>query len=148
MSKYDRPCRLKKEARPFFEPKLAERVLTYDTWHDYYHMDENALEEVQEVYITYGAKRYSKYATDGISNDLGGWSNPENDNYRKDGTAGGTFVFSIHFPSMKFMEHDHFSKGRMMAGLMDKIQHAADRYFQDYVNGDLDEFGDKKQGNV
>jgi hypothetical protein len=68
----------------------------------------------------------------------------DNDKYRKDGTAGGTFVFSIHFPSMKFMEHDHFSKGRMMAGLMDKIQHAADRYFEDYVNGNLDEFGDKK----
>lgn len=108
-------------------------------------MDENALEEVQEAYITYGAKRYSKYATDGISNDLGGWSNPENDKYRKDGAAGGTFVFSIHFPSMKLMEHDHFCKGRLMAGLMDKIQAAADRYFQDYVNGDLDEFGNNKE---
>lgn len=144
MSKYNRPCRLKKEARPFFNKELSKRVLTYDQWHDYYHMDENALEEVQEVYITYGSKRYSKYSTNGVSNDLGGWSNPDNDQYRKDGTAGGVFCFSIHFPSMKFMEHDQFSKGRLLAGLMDKIQHAANCYFEDFVNGDLDEFGNKK----
>lgn len=25
-------------------------------------------------------------------------------------------------PSMKYMEHDLFSKGRLLAGLMDKIQ--------------------------
>lgn len=145
MSKYNRPCRLKKEARPFFEENLANRTLSYDQWHDYYHMDENALEEVQEVYITYGNKRYSKYSTSGVINDLGGWSNPENDQYRKDGTAGGVFAFSIHFPSMKFMEHDKFSKGRLMAGLMDRIQNAADIYFEQYVNNELDEFGNKKK---
>ena len=145
MSKYNRPCRLKREARPFLEEKLADRILDYEQWHDYYHMDENALEEVQEVYITYGNKRYSKYSTSGVSNDLGGWSNPENDKYRKEGTAGGVFCFSIHFPSMKFQEHDQFSKGRLLAGLMDKIQYAADRYFQDYVNGNIDEFGEKKK---
>jgi hypothetical protein len=109
-------------------------------------MDENALEEVQEVYITYGTKRYSKYSTSGVTNDLGGWSNPDNDQYRKDGTAGSVFAFSIHFPSMKFMEHDQFSKGRLMAGLMDRIQQAADRYFEQYVNNELDEFGNKKEG--
>lgn len=28
---------------------------------------------------------------------------------------------------------------------MDRIQQAADRYFEDYVNNDIDEFGNKKK---
>lgn len=145
MSKYNRPCRLKKEARPFFEEKLADRTLDYKQWHDYYHMDENALEEVEEVYITYGAKRYSKYSTSGTTNDLGGWSNPDNDEYKKKGEAGGKFCFTIHFPSMKWEEHDKFSKGRLIAGLMDRIQKEADWYFKQFASGEIDEFGNEKK---
>lgn len=145
MSKYNRPCRLKKEARPFFKEDLAERTLSYDQWHNYYHMDENALEEVEEVYITYGAKRYSKYSTSGTTNDLGGWANPDNDEYKKNGQAGGRFCFTIHFPSMKWEEHDKFSRGRLIAGLIDRIQKEADWYFKQFASGEIDDLGNEKK---
>ena len=31
---------------------------------------------------------------------------------------------------------------------MDRIQQAADRYFEDYVNNDIDEFGNKKRSDI
>ena len=143
MSKWNRLCRLKKEARPFFKEDLAKRVQSLDVWKEHYHVDEEALEEIQDVYITYGRKRYSKYSTSGVTDDLGGWSNPDNDEYKKNGEAGGRFGFEIHFPSMKYEEYDKFSKGKMMAGLMDRIQSAADSYFTQFAAGEIDNNGNE-----
>ena len=138
MSKWNRPCRLKKEARPFFKEELAREINDYETWTKVYNIDEKALEEVKEVYITYGHKTSDSCTT------LGGWSNPENEEHRKDKSAGGAYYFAIHFPSMNFEEHDKFSKGRMIAGLMDRIQRVADNYFNDFAADKLDELGDNK----
>lgn len=143
MSKWNRPCRLKKEARPFFKEELARKIMNFDEWKDY-KVDENALEEVEEVFITYGNKRYSKYSSN-VSEDLGCWCNPENDEYKKNGTAGATLCFSIHFPSCKWEEHDRFMKGRMVAGLMDRLQSAADNYFKQFVADEIDDNGQEKK---
>lgn len=143
MSIYSRPCRLKKEARPFFKEELATKILSYDNWKEYYHISEDALEEVQDAYITYGCKRYSEYAN---TCDLSGWANPDNDENKKNGTAGAKFAFTIHFPSCKYEEYDKFSKGRMTAGLMDRIQRVVDSFYRDFVSGELDEFGNNKNG--
>ena len=143
MSKWNRPCRLKKEARPFFKEELTKRVQSLDVWQNHFNVCEDALEEVQEVFITYGRKRYSKYSTSGVTTDLGGWSNPANYEYKKNGEAGGRFGFEIHFPSMKYEEYDKFSKGKMMAGLMDRIQSVADNYFTQFAAGEIDENGNE-----
>ena len=137
MSKWNRPCRLKKEARPFFKEELAREVYDFDTWTKTYNIDENALEEVKEPFVTYGHKTSDSCST------LGGWSNPENEECKKNKSGGGTFYFAIHFPSMKFEEYDRFSKGRLIAGLMDRIQRAADSYFTQFVSGEIDKNGNE-----
>jgi hypothetical protein len=116
---------------------LAREVYDLDTWKKY-NIDEKALEEVEEPFITYGHKTSDNCTT------LGGWSNPENENYKKDKSAGGTFYFAIHFPSMKFEENDRFSKGRIIAGLMDRIRRTADSYFTQFVSDELDDNGQEK----
>jgi len=144
MSKWNRPCRLKKEARPFFKEVLARAIMNFDEWKEY-KVDENALEEVEDVFITYGNKRYSKYSSNNVSEDLGCWCNPDNDEYKKNGTAGATLCFSMHFPSCKWEEHDRFMKGRMVAGLMDRLQSAADNYFKQFVADEIDDNGQEKE---
>lgn len=144
MSKWNRPCRLKKEARPFFKEELARRVLDFDEWKKY-NIDENALEEVEEVFITYGNKRYSKYSSNNIYEDLGMWANPDNDENKKNGKAGATLCFTMHFPSCNWEDHDRFMKGRLVAGLMDRLQRAADNYFKEFVSDELDDNGQKKK---
>ena len=144
MSKWNRPSRLKKEARPFFKEELARKVLDFDEWKKYY-IDENALEEVEEVFITYGNKRYSKYSSNNIYEDLGMWANPDNDEHKKNGEAGATLCFSMHFPSCNWEDHDRFMKGRLVAGLMDRLQSAADNYFKEFISDKLDDNGQKKK---
>lgn len=141
MSKWNRPCRLKKEARPFFKEELARSVMDFDNWKEL-KVDENALDEVEEVFITYGNKRYPKYASyENIYEEFGMWCNPDNDEYKKNGEAGATLCFSMHFPSCKWEEHDRFMKGRMVAGLMDRLQTEADNYFKQFVSDELDDNG-------
>ncbi len=144
MSKWNRPCRLKKAARPFFKEELARSVMNFDDWKEL-NVDENALEEVEEVFITYGNKRYSKYSGGNIYEELGMWANPDNDEYKKNGEAGAILCFSMHFPSCTWEDHDKFMKGRMVAGLMDRLQSAADDYFKQFVSDELDDNGQKRK---
>jgi|TARA_Y100000310_G_C20704425_1_gene834081 hypothetical protein len=81
--------RLKPEAVPFFKEKHATQIAFYSYWEDI-GVDMNALEEVEEAFVTFGHKD-SKNTT-----SLGGW-NDEN---------GSFFYFTIKFPSTKFREHD------------------------------------------
>lgn len=114
--------RLKKEAVPFFKEDLVTKVLTVDQWSDFYHVDQNALEEVKPAYITFGLNDPTKN-----HNSLGGWSNPESND------AGGShYHFTIHFPSMSFREHDEFSKGRVVREMMDQIQSQLDYFYEQF----------------
>lgn len=114
MNKY----RLKKEATPFFKEKLATEINDFNVWTEHYHVDENALEEVEDVVIVRG----HRFATgDGAS--LGGWS-------AKNGTE---LCFTIKFPSLKFQENDKFTKGRSVRELMDRLQAAANSYMLNFL---------------
>lgn len=112
--------RLKKEAVPFFSEKIATKIMDLSTWEEN-HVDINALEKVEPVRVEYGhVKEGRNYAS------LGGWSADE----------GTHFHFTIHFPSVKFMEHDNFGNGKMVRELMDKIQRVVNSHYQDFVNSD------------
>lgn len=114
MKKY----RLKKEAVPFFKKDLATNILSYDTWKDL-KVDDNALEEVEDAYITFGhCDRKNRSST------LCGWG----------GEDGSHFHFTLIFPSTKFHEHDKFTKNRSTRELMDEIQVVVNRYYQSFNN--------------
>ncbi len=139
MGKWTRPHRLKKEALQFFKEDLSTKTFSVEEWRRLYNIDENALEEIKEPVITYGRDEYGR---DGSykSGSLGGWSNPENEQSKKNDEIGGAhFCFTIHFPSVKYEEYDRFSKGRMLRGLMDRLQHEADYYFTQFVEGFTEE---------
>ncbi|WP_025124394.1 hypothetical protein [Myroides odoratimimus] len=108
--------RLKKKAVPFFKEGLATSILSYDTWKDL-KVDDNALEEVEEAYITYGhGDKKNRSAT------LCGWG----------GEDGSHFHFTLLFPSTKFHEHDKFCKGRSIRDLMNEIQRVVNRYYNEF----------------
>lgn len=133
MGKWSRPHRLKKEALPFFKEDLSTRTYNVEEWKQHYNVDEEALEEIKEPVITYGRNEYKN--GENISGSLGGWENPENDEAKKNNHIGGChFCFTIHFPSVKWEEHDRFMKGRMLRGLMDRLQREADNYFTQFVD--------------
>ncbi len=113
MKKY----RLKKEAVPFFNEKHACGVHSFDFWESL-NVDEKALEEVKPVYISYGNK------TGDSSSSLCGWANGK----------GSRFEFTIHFPSVKYMEFDKFSKGKVVRKLMDKIQNNINGFYAEFIN--------------
>lgn len=108
--------RLKKEATQFFAEKLATQICSYDTW-EKYGVDMNALEKVEDTYITFG-----HYMSEN-ANSLSGW----------DIKNGSHFHFTIKFPSVKFMEHDKFQNGRMVRELMNKIQNNINRFYSEFV---------------
>jgi len=118
MTKY----RLKKEAIPFINEKHATHIYTLDTWESL-GIDIKALERVEPAFITYGRK------TGDNSSTLGGWSEKE----------GKDFEFTIHFPSVKFHEHDKFSKGRVTRELMNKIQNQINNFFDQFLEGNIPE---------
>jgi len=109
--------RLKKDAVPFFKEGLANSIYDFDTWKGL-SVDINALEEVEECFIKYGHETEK-------GGSLSGW----------DGD-GGKFHFTIHFPSMKYMEYDTFSKGRIIRELTESLQRAANRHFERFNNED------------
>jgi len=45
---------------------------------------------------------------------------------------GGEFEFTVVFPSMKYREHDIFSKGRITRELMSEIQRVINNFYTDY----------------
>lgn len=106
--------RLKKEAVQFFKEGLANCLYGLDTWKKL-QVDMNALEEVEEAYLQYGQKTSEHGAT------LGGWS--------EDGSK---FHFTVHFPSMKYCEHDKFSKGRMIRDLSGRIQGVINNFYMNF----------------
>lgn len=108
--------RLKKEAVPFFKKDLATSILSYDSWKEL-KVDNNALEEVEDAYITYGHSDKNNRST-----TLAGW-NKDN---------GSHFHFTTIFPSTKFHEHDKFSKGRLTRDLMNEIQTVVNRFYTDF----------------
>ena len=113
MKKY----RLKKEAVPFFKEKHVTSIYSLDVW-DNLGVDEKALEVVEDACLFYGQKT-SQYGS-----SLGGWSEKE----------GAKFFFTIQFPSVKMQEYDKFSNGKVMRGLMDKIQNVINYFQVDFLN--------------
>jgi hypothetical protein len=113
MKKY----RLKTEAVPFFKVEHSTSIYGWDTW-DRLGVDDKALEEVKDAYVSYGHK------TSEISSSLAGWGADKGADYR----------FTIHFPSMKMREYDEFGKGKVIRKLMDEIQRKVDCFFSDFIN--------------
>jgi hypothetical protein len=109
--------RLKKDAVPFFKEGLANSIYDFDTWKGL-SVDINALEEVEEGFIKYG---HAKGDTTSLS---------------EFGNDGSEFHFTIHFPSMKYMEYNEFSQGRTIRQLIESLQYAANRYFERFNNED------------
>jgi len=109
--------RLKKEAVPFIKEAHATSIYPFDTWNQL-GIDIKALELVKDPFITYGIKTTDK------SSSLSGWAADD----------GSHFHFTIHFPSVKYREHDKFGKGRQTRDLMDRIQRVIDNYYIDFVN--------------
>lgn len=110
--------RLKKEAVPFFKENHATSIYDFEVWQGL-QVDLKALEEVQPSYLTYGHLNLK----DRRSGSLSGWS----------GEDGKHFYFTIHFPSVKFMESDKFGNGKIVRELMNRIQHQIDIFYQDYL---------------
>ena len=113
--------RLKKEAIPFFKESLATQIHHFDTW-EKYGIDMNALEEVEEVHLTYGHK------TSKNSSNLNGWD--------EDGSR---FLFTIHFPSVKHFEHDKFSDGKTTRKLMAIIQNDINDFYFNFSSNNESE---------
>lgn len=111
MKKY----RIKKEAVPFIKENHVTSIYPFDTW-DNLGIDINALEEVKDAHISYGFKKDD-------SSTLSGWNE-----------KGSQFHFTIHFPSVKFNEHDEFSKGKIIRELMDAIQHNLNDFYNSFSN--------------
>lgn len=110
--------RLKSEAVPFFVEKLATSIYGMDIW-EQYGVDMVALEEVEEAFISYGIK------TSESGSSLAGWLGEE---------KGSHFHFTINFPSMKYKEHDVFTKGKIVRELMDRIQRESNRWIMQFTN--------------
>lgn len=116
--------RLKKEARPFFKEKFSSSIYDWETW-ERLNVDNAALEKVEDCFVTYGHERESDNLK---SSSLGGWSNEK----------GSRFHFTLHFPSIQYREHDEFSKGRVVAEMMDKIQRELNRFYEQFNNKETD----------
>ena len=124
MKKY----RLKKEAVPFFKKELACAVNDWETWTKTYNVDPSANEEVEDCFVSYGFE--TKTGT-----SLCGWGNPDSNTDKN--KIGSHFHFTIHFPSMKYYEHDKFTKGKMSRELMNRIQNTINQFYDSFNNGEL-----------
>jgi hypothetical protein len=110
--------RLKPEAVPFFKDGMGTKILPWDVWQEY-NVDDNALEEVEECYVSFGFDHDR-------SSSLCGWGCQD----------GGRFAFTIHFPSMKHREYDKFKKGAVTRELMNKIQKELNYFYASFDNGE------------
>lgn len=99
---------------------MATVIADWDLWQSY-NVDDKALEEVEDARIEYGIKTSASGAT------LGGWDK-----------NGQSLCFTIVFPSMKYHEHDKFSKGKMVRELMNNLQREANRFMNDFYQGDFE----------
>lgn len=112
MSKF----RLKPEAVQFFQEKHSTAIYSFDTW-EKIGVDVNALEEIEDAYLTFGHKDKNN-----MGSSLCGW----------DGDNGSHFHFTIHFPSTKFQEHDRFANGRVVRDFMNEIQRKVNNFYLNY----------------
>lgn len=117
-----RKFRLKKEAVPFFKEEHAKAIYDWSTW-EHLQVDDRALEEVEDAYLSYGMKSGES------SSSLCGWN----------AERGAEFNFTIHFPSVTYQEHDKFSKGRTVRDLMDRIQKEVNNFYLDFANKKTDQ---------
>lgn len=114
--------RLKEEAQPYFKDKLQTEIRDINFWSQI-GAKEEALEIVEEAYIKYGHESES-----GGSTHTCGWSNPDNN------TDGGTRLnFTVIFPSIKYKEHNEFTKGKMVRQLMDSFQSQANYHMNQFL---------------
>jgi len=111
--------RLKKEAVPYFKKDLATKIATIEMWNQH-QVDKFALEEVEEAYVSYGHKSGKNSKT------LSGWNSKE----------GSHFEFTIHYPSVKFSEHDKFGNGKITRELMNSLQSQINNHYKQFVNGE------------
>lgn len=123
MTKY----RLKKEAVRFFKEELKTAVHELECWRNNYNVDENALEEVEHCFVSYGFETEA-------GTSLCGWGNPECKDQRRN-KKGAHFHFTLHFPSMKYEEYDRFKKGESTRELMNIIQKDANKFYESFNNG-------------
>lgn len=110
--------RLKPEAIPFFKEKHATTIQSFDYWENL-GVDTKALEEVEDAYITYGHQDKNNRSA-----SLSGWSADNGHHYH----------FTLHFPSVKYQEHDEFGNGKTIRGLMDKIQNQMNYFYSEFMN--------------
>lgn len=118
--------RLKPDAVPFFKEDLKTAVLDWDTWTETYNVDPEAIEEVKPCYITYG---HESIIDGRHSSSLSGWAKGE----------GSHFHFTLNFPSMKMREHDEFTKGNTIRGLMDAIQNTVNNFYIKFAEENNDQ---------
>ena len=110
-----RKFRLKKEALKFFKEQHATSIYSFDTWQDL-QVDKEALEEVEDAYVFHGVKMNEN------SSYVSGWDE-----------KGAHFHFTIVFPSVKHMEYDKFSKGKISRELLDKIQRNVNDFYEQFL---------------
>ncbi len=109
--------RLKRDAVPFFNEKYAAEVQEFYVWESW-KIDINALEEVENVFMTYGHKT-SKNAT-----SLCEWGN-------KDGAK---FFFTLHLPTMNKRQYENFKQPKAIRQFMNDCQEMANIYFEGLDN--------------
>lgn len=109
--------RLKSEAVPFFKEDHATAIYEWTTW-DSLGVDKRALEEVEDAYITFGHEKEGSN-----SSSLSGWND-----------KGSRFHFTIHLPSVTFREHNHFTNGKIVRDLMNKIQRDVNDFYLSFNN--------------
>ena len=117
--------RLKSEAVKFFKKDLSCKIFDLETWTKTYNVDERALEEVEDCFVSFGHK------TD-TGTSLSGWGNPDDERLKTN--KGAHFHFTLHFPSMKYQEYDVFNKGKITRELMDNIQRVANQFYHEFNN--------------
>lgn len=110
MKKY----RLKEEARKFFKEKHHTAIYPFDTW-DSLQVCEDALEEVEEMYLSYGIKK------DDITTYYSGWNQKE-----------GHFQFTIHIPAMTNSKYEIIHNPIIIRDLMNNIQNTINFFVDKY----------------
>lgn len=107
--------RLKIEALPFFKEDFATAIKPFDFW-DEKNIDTKALEEVEDVHVTFGIP------TNEFSSLLGGWDK-----------EGAHFHFTLNFPFVKYEDYPKIKRDEAIRGLMDLIQQQANQFYNDFV---------------
>lgn len=106
--------RLKKDARQFFDKKFLTSIMPLKSWQAN-NVHENALEEVDKIYISYGHTDVENFCT-----QLKGWSGFAPKNSAK-------FFFTINVLDVESKEYE-FIKDSHISELMDRLQNVINDY--------------------